>query len=87
MLVFSTTDNDKIFLFSRQLFKDAGYIDGDDWATIGEIEAFRLTCEVEADDKGYWQIIPETVPPFDPEFAAIEFPGMPKPQFDGDIPM
>ena len=87
MIVFSTTDGDQIFLFSRKIFKDAGYIDENDWATIGEIEAFRLTCEVEADENGYWQIDPDSVPPFDPQFEAIPFPGMPKPKWDGDVPM
>jgi hypothetical protein len=71
MIVMDTSSGDKLFLFTRQIFMDKGYCTGMDWTTIGEREPFNISCDVVADENGYWQIDESTVPAFNPDWDAF----------------
>jgi hypothetical protein len=70
MLVFTAITGEKIFLFSRELFKEKGYCAGGDWTAIGDKGTMKMDCRIKMVD-GYWEFIPDTVPQFDPDWDEL----------------
>jgi hypothetical protein len=70
MLVFTALTGERIYLFSRGIFKAKSYCTGNDWTTIGEKATMKLNCRVKKVG-GYWEFIPETIPEFDPDFDDL----------------
>jgi len=70
MLAIVAATGEKISAFSREEFIKAGYIDENDWQQAGVTHQMSGDVEVDivANDKGFWELIPDTLTPFDPKF-------------------
>jgi len=94
-LWFRTSELDGSLLvkaYSRQPFIDKFYCTEIDWLDVDVAEDMQFSAEIVMGKYGWWEFNLASLPEFNPEFEAATgtqsaMPGMPKPQWDGDIPM
>jgi len=92
-LWFRTSELDGSLLvkaYSRQPFIDKFYCTEIDWLDVDIAEDMQFSAEIVMGKYGWWEFNLASLPEFNPEFEAATgtqsaMPGMPKPQWDGDV--
>ena len=69
--------------WTREPFATAGYMDRGDWANATYLELNPpIPATIQLNVHGNWELVPNSIPPFDPPWAEFIVDGLPTPEND-----